>query len=82
MMIDVGREAAIDRRRVDDRLERRAELTLRLHRAIELAALEAASADHREDLAGAVVERDHRAFDLRLLFERAGDRARRGVDGR
>ena len=73
------RVAAVDRRGVDERLEGRADLAVGLRRAVELAALEAVAADHRQDLAGAVVDDEHGAFDLRRLLERAGGR-RRAVD--
>jgi hypothetical protein len=64
-----GRVAAIDGRRVDDRLERGSHLAVGLRRAIELAALEAVAADHRADLTGAIVDREDRPFDGRWLFE-------------
>ena len=66
------RVPAIDRRRVDEGLEERAHLPARLRRAIELAAIEAEAADHRADLAGAVVDGDERALDERRLLERRG----------
>ena len=69
------REAAIDRRGVEDRLDRRAHLAIRLRRAIELAAREAVAADHRQHLAGVVVDRDQRAFEQRRLLERAPSRS-------
>ena len=68
---DGGRRvAAIDRRGVDERLEQRADLAVRLRRAIELAAIEAEPADHRANLARAVVDGHERAFDERRLLER------------
>ncbi len=63
------REAAVDRCRVDDRLEERSDLPPCLRGAIELAAREVESADHRANLAGLVVDGQHRAFDEGLLFE-------------
>ena len=45
------RQPAIDRGGVEERLEGRAQLPIRLRRAVELAAREAEAADHRQDLA-------------------------------
>src|SRR5439155_7396418 len=56
--------------RVDERLEGRAGLALRLHGAVELAATEVVAADHRLHLAGVRVDRGQRALHLRLLIER------------
>ncbi len=50
-----------------------------LGRAVELAAGEAETADHRQDLAGVIVERNQRALDHRLLLER-DRRFARGVE--
>ena len=74
-----GREPAIDRRGVDDRLEGRPELPVRLHRPVELAAVEAPPAHHRLDLAGTVIERDERALGDRRLVERHRRRVARLV---
>ena len=64
------RVAVVERRRVDQRLERRAGLAARLRRAIELALGEAEAADDREDAAGMRIHGDQRAADLRHLLER------------
>ena len=63
-------QAAVDRRRIDDRLERRSELAVGLHGAIELAPAEVPAADHRANLTRPVVDRDERPFDERRLLER------------
>ena len=47
-----GRVAVVERRRIDERLERGARLAQRLRRAIELALVEREAADHREHAAG------------------------------
>ena len=47
------REARFERGGVDERLERGARLTVRLDRAIEVALVEVAAADHRPHVAGA-----------------------------
>ena len=41
-----------------------------------MAALETSAADHRHDLAGVIVDRDHRALKLGRLFVRRGHRRR------
>ena len=64
-----GRVAVVERRRVDERLERRARLAQRLRRAIELALVEREAADHREHAAGERVHRDDRAGDFRDLAQ-------------
>jgi hypothetical protein len=70
--------AAVDRRRVDERLERRAGLPARLHRAVELAAAEVDAADHRLHLAGLRIDRDERALELgRSRRARSASRRRR-----
>jgi hypothetical protein len=69
------REAAVDRRRVDDRLERGSELAVGLHGAVELAAVEVPAADHRLDLSGPVLDREECALDDRRLIERHRRRA-------
>ena len=47
---DAGRVAGLERRRVDERLERGSGLALRLDRAVEVAFVEVAAADHRADV--------------------------------
>ncbi len=69
------REAAVDRRRVDDRLEGGTELAVGLNRAIELAAGKAPAADHRLDLTGSVIDRQQRRFGQRRLLQRHRQRA-------
>ena len=59
------RVARLERGRVDERLERRARLPLRLHRAVEMALVEVAAADHRAHVAGRRVERDQRRLQRR-----------------
>jgi hypothetical protein len=77
---DAGRRvAAIDGGGVHDRLERRADLAVGLHRAIELAAVEAVATDERANLTRAVIDREHGAFDKRRLLERSGRHIRRRV---
>src|SRR5207302_1724463 len=56
------------------------DLAVRLHRSIELAAIETPAPDHRLDLAGAVLDRDQRPFDDRRLLERDGQKRARVVD--
>src|SRR2546425_1529422 len=57
-----------DRRRVHERLERRARLADRLDGAVVLRVVEVAPADHGPDVAGVRVERDQRALEvLRVL---------------
>jgi hypothetical protein len=56
--------------RVDERLERRPRLSLRLDGAVELAPPEIVAAHHRLHLPGVGVDRDERALDLGLLVER------------
>src|SRR5207245_1523338 len=56
------------RRRVHERLERRARLADRLGGAVVLRVVEIAPADHGPDVAGVRVERDQRALEvLRVL---------------
>src|SRR6202030_3697534 len=57
--------AILDRGRIDDRLERRARLTQRLHRAIELRIVEIPSRDHGAHCTVARVEREERALEVR-----------------
>ena len=59
-MTVAGVIARFERRGVDERLERRAGLPLRLHRAVEVAVVEVAAADHRAHVAG-VRDRSRRA---------------------
>ena len=54
------RVAGLERRRVDERLERRTRLTARLDRAIEVALVEVAAADHRAHVPGRRIDRDER----------------------
>ena len=74
------RIATVDGGRVEKRLEERPELPARLDGPVELAALEAVAANHRQDLARAVVEHQHRPVQDRLLLEGGGDHAWRFVD--
>ena len=62
--------AVVERRRVDERLERRAGLALGLHGAVELAHGEREAADHGEHAARVGVHRDDAAADLRDLHQR------------
>ena len=64
-----GRVALVERRRVDDRLERRAGLPLRLGGAVELGFVEREAADHRQHPPGERIHRDARAADLRDLTQ-------------
>ena len=64
------RQAAVDRRRIHDRLEGGAQLAICLDGAVELAAPEAPAADHRANLPCPVLDGDERAFDERGLLER------------
>ena len=68
---DDGRRgvALVDRGGEENSLEQRPELSLGLGGAVELTAVEAVSADHRENASSAVVERDQRRLDLRFLLE-------------
>ncbi len=61
-MIDDRRRrvARFERGGVDERLERRAGLTVRLDGAVEMALVEVAAADHRAHVAGVRIERDER----------------------
>ena len=52
MTIEDGRVAIVERRRVDERLERRARLAHGLRRAVELGLVEGKAADHGEHAAG------------------------------
>ena len=56
--------ARADRRRVHERLERRAGLADRLRGAVVLRVVEIASADHRADVAGVRFQRDQRALQV------------------
>ena len=76
------RETAVDGRRVDDRLEGRSQLAVRLNRAVELATVEAPASDQRLDLSCAIVDGNERAFDQRRLFEAYGERGGSLVDRR
>ncbi len=64
----------IDRGRVEDALEQRPELTIRLGRPIELAPVEAVSADHGQDAARPVVDRDEGPLGERFLIQVGADR--------
>ena len=61
------RVAIVNRRRIDQRLERRSRLPIGLCRAIELALVEREAADHRDHAAGQRVHRDHGAGHFRHL---------------
>src|SRR6185437_8795241 len=63
------RIAVVERRGIDDRLERGTRLAIGLRRAIELALVEGEAADHRQHTAGVGVHRDHGAGDFRYLLE-------------
>jgi hypothetical protein len=67
-----GRVVGLQRGQVDERLEGRAGLPLRLQRAVELGVVVVAPADHRADLAGVRVHHDHRALQVRRLGARLG----------
>ena len=54
---------------VDVRLERRADLPPGLSDAVEFGFVEVAAADHGQDAAGGVVERQQRALRAGILFE-------------
>ena len=56
-----------ERRRVDERLERRARLPPAAHRAVEGAARVVGAADHREDVAGRRIDRDERRLESRAV---------------
>ena len=83
-----GREALLERGCVHERLEGRPGLPLRLRRAIEVAAIEIAAANHRAHLASQRIHGDERALQRFGGFRRAaaaafrlplldvGDRAR------
>ncbi len=62
-----GRDALLQRRQIDERLEAGARLALRLGGAVELAALETPATDQREHPSGPGIERDQRALDSRNL---------------
>ncbi len=66
------RVPAVDSSGVDNRFECGADLPRSLSRAVELAAFETEPADHRLDLAGAVVDREHRSLDQRRLLQSPG----------
>ena len=72
-LIDDGRRriAGLERGGVDERLERRAGLAVRLDGAVEVALVEVAAADHRAHVAGRRIERDERGL------QRLGGRRRR-----
>src|SRR5947207_2472206 len=63
------RVAIVQRRRIDERLEGRARLALRLHGAIELAGGKTETAGEREDAAGVRVHYHDGAIDLRHLAQ-------------
>ena len=62
-----GRDPALDRRGIDERLERRARLAQRLGGAIELGVREVAASDHRQHLPGRRIQDDHRPLHIRGL---------------
>ena len=64
------RIAVLQRGQIDERLDRRAGLPLRLRRAVELALLERPAADQREDPAGLRVHHDEAAADIGDLAQR------------
>ena len=57
------RVAVLERRRIDERLERGSRLAQRLCRAVEAARLEVAASNHRAHLAGCRVHRDERRLE-------------------
>ena len=59
-----GLQAAVQRREVGERLDRRAGLAQRLRGAVELAQRIGEAADHREDAAGLVFQHQRRALNL------------------
>ena len=59
------RIAVVERRGIDDRLERRARLAQRLGGAVELALVEREAADHGEHAAGPRIHHHHGAGDFR-----------------
>src|SRR5207244_12079395 len=59
------RTAVLNRSGVDDRLERRAGLPVRLRSPIELRVVEVATADHRTHFTIARIHRDERALEIR-----------------
>src|SRR5579885_800921 len=61
------RESVIQRREIDERLDRRTDLTLGLRRAVELAHLVAEAAGHGEHAPGMRIKRDQRAGNRRKL---------------
>ena len=61
------RVAVVERGRIDQRLERRTGLTVRLRRAVELALVERETAGHRQHAAGPGIHRHHAAGDFRNL---------------
>ena len=67
-----GVKPAVHRREIDERLERRAGLALRLHRAVELAHAVGPAARHREHAAGLRVHHHHAAVDVGHLAQRVG----------
>ena len=69
--IVAGRVPGLERRGVDERLERRAWLAARLHGAVEAALREVASADHRAHVARAWIHRDQRGLQRGRIARRA-----------
>ena len=58
------RESVLERRGVQQRLERRSRLPAAAARAVELRLAEVATADHREDVAGPRIDRDQRRLQI------------------
>ncbi len=58
----VRRHAPFDRRAVNERLERRTRLAIRLVGVVEFVRQKIVAADHRNDLAGLRVQGHHRAL--------------------
>src|SRR5205085_4991407 len=65
----VGRQAPFNRRRVDERLERRAGLPISLRRAVELARVEIVAADLCDDFAGLRIQTVERSLHVGRLRE-------------
>src|SRR6185503_7392781 len=67
--------ATVDRRRIDERLERGTDLPLCLRGAVEFAPREIEPADHGANLTGSVVNREECALHYRILLECNGLRS-------
>ena len=68
-IVSSGLAPLVDHRRVDVRLEGRADLAQRLRGAIEFRFAEIAAADHRFDSAGGIVDRQQRALRAGVLLQ-------------